>query len=105
MPGGSSAGPPPSAAEYRNVRAFTPEQRNIVINQFEHLDNDGDGRITRDEFIYPLKFLLGAESSEALFRAFDQNRDGFVTEEEFLEIMQLLILGSEKATPHLKLYV
>lgn len=58
------AAAPPSASEWR-------------AEQFKHIDGNGDGRISRDEFERSIKLLLSAG-----FRELDGNEDGSLSAEE-----------------------
>eukprot|EP00938_MAST-03A_sp_MAST-3A-sp1_P006867 g6867.t1 len=55
----------------------------LLIQAFHELDEDGSGRVTRDQ-LEVLTKKLGIEDPDRLFDALDRNRTGFVTLEDLL---------------------
>ena len=56
---------------------------------FKSLDKDGDGKLSKDEFIAKVKDKPAAKArQEAVFVRCDKDKDGFVTLEEYLAVMK-----------------
>jgi Ca2+-binding EF-hand superfamily protein len=66
------------ADEYRSVlldlRDFAERTKEQAVRKFQSLDQDGDGKVSREEFT----------GAKARFDQLDRNGDGFLTQQEFL---------------------
>ncbi|KAG0336268.1 G2/mitotic-specific cyclin [Podila humilis] len=66
---------------------YTEAQIAFIKTKFEEVDTDKNGSINLDELTTLLKTLGGGESSAKIsIRQFDQNQDGRLTFDEFLEL-------------------
>lgn len=66
------------------------DRRELVEALFEEFDENGDGKISRREFIELIKCLLGEhgiETSSKIFDRFDTDHDNAITREELIELV------------------
>ncbi|KAG0022339.1 hypothetical protein BGZ81_008566 [Podila clonocystis] len=65
---------------------FTAEQIAYIKTKFDEVDTDKSGTITKAELAVLIKSLGGGDFSASIAHAeFDENKDGLLTFEEFLE--------------------
>src|SRR6185369_9492103 len=50
---------------------------------FSAVDKDGDGSISKEEYIAAMKDSIGEETAKTQFASLDKNSDGKLTKEEF----------------------
>lgn len=65
-------------------------RRELVEALFEEFDDNGDGKISRREFIELRKCLLGdhgVETSSKIFDHFDSDHDNHISREELIELV------------------
>lgn len=66
------------------------DHRELAQALFEEFDEDGDGRISRREFIELRKCLLGdhgVETSSKIFDHFDADHDNHISRDELIELI------------------
>ncbi|XP_013381971.1 sarcoplasmic calcium-binding protein-like [Lingula anatina] len=58
----------------------------IVLTGFDNMDSDGDGRISKREFAaFYYGMNVPAEYSKDVFDVLDENKDGFISLEEYAQ--------------------
>ena len=68
----------------KGAAAFSKEQIQGFKRIFGRLDTDGDGKLTRREYVDQGTYLT-KESRAGIFRATDRNSDDILTEQEYVE--------------------
>ena len=66
------------------------DRQELVEALFEEFDANGDGLISRREFIDLVKYLLGEHgiaTSSRIFDEFDTNHDNAISREELIELL------------------
>ena len=64
----------------------TEEVQNLAKNFFNSMDTNGDGRISRSEFLQFLRKFNNTQWIQELFQSIDQNGDGSLDFVEFLTL-------------------
>jgi len=65
-------------------------RRELVEALFEEFDENGDGEISRREFVELIKCLLGdhgVETSSKIFDQFDTDHDNAISRDELIELV------------------
>ena len=85
---------------------LTKEQKQEIKDAFDSIDTDGSGKIDVSE----LKIALDAigfdsrkDETNRIIQDLDKNKDGYISYEEFLELLTLQIVSQIKNINFLKL--
>jgi len=63
----------------------------LVKALFEEFDRNGDGRLSRGEFVELVRYLLGEhgiQTSSRIFERFDTNHDNGITPDELVDLIE-----------------
>jgi len=63
----------------------------LVKNLFEEFDRNGDGKLSRGEFVDLVRYLLGEhgiQTSSRIFERFDTNHDNGITPDELVDLVE-----------------
>ncbi|MEE4296211.1 MAG: EF-hand domain-containing protein [Wenzhouxiangella sp.] len=63
----------------------------LVKALFEEFDRNGDGKLSRGEFVEVVRYLLGEhgiQTSSRIFERFDSNHDNGITPEELVDLIE-----------------
>ncbi|MEN1726983.1 MAG: EF-hand domain-containing protein [Pseudomonadota bacterium] len=67
----------------------------LVKALFEEFDRNGDGRLSRGEFIELVRYLLGEhgiQTSSKIFERYDANHDNGITPDELVALVEEYVL-------------
>ena len=63
----------------------------LVKALFDEFDRNGDGKLSRGEFVEVVRYLLGEhgiQTSSRIFERFDSNHDNGITPEELVDLIE-----------------
>ena len=74
---------------------MTMSTEELVKALFAEFDRNGDGRLSRGEFIELVRYLLGEhgiQTSSKIFERFDANHDNGITPDELVNLVEEYVL-------------
>ena len=71
-----------------------------VVSQLQHLDRDGDGRLSREEFVaLEMVFNGTREAAADVFQRLDRDKDGYVTTQELVQGVKEFFYSDDPHAP------
>ena len=70
---------------------MSSDTEELVKKLFQEFDRNGDGRLSRGEFIELVRYLLGEhgiQTSSKIFERFDANHDNGITPDELINLVE-----------------